>query len=226
MKNLYYSYPTYITQPQNVSDDSKKIDSVQPTTIKNLDSISYPNLDDYEYNSSNRSKSSSPSPKINNDLSTNNSLNGKHSGNNNSFSGSHPSPLLPINVDRSTKPKSSASNIPNGPANHSHGNIPSGAMMNGLAKTSKVDPADLKREAVNAALDDIIKSSKEVSKVEEKLSELRSQAQTCSLDEAMAVLLKNKEEEVAELTNLLKNKDENFVSIYSTQFLLQRSVSH
>lgn len=242
---MYYSYPTLMTHPQNmVSDiglyeengDGAVNGNLSKKEIKSLDSISYPAFPDDDETTSNNKPlnnidtsrpASTPSQKLNNLSGP--TFNNKYSGNNNSI----PVPPTSATIDRSTKPKSASATTTNVPNNNiyvptQHRNGPNNGTMsssiaepreNGISsRSANGDATDVQVAALNAALDNVIISSKDLKVKEQELEEIMNNSTREYNDNSLREKLKLKEDEIERLQKVVKSQDANLVRYLKSKF--------
>lgn len=213
IRNLYYSYPTLINHPQNTSSDLDKLEESGGKSTVNgtgaslsskLNSISYPSWDDEGQNvvTTTTRPSSTPTP--------------KYSGSNNSI----PQPPSSATIDRSNKPKTTpftngGTKLPPPMPNPTIVPVHNGPKKSVESKVNGVGHGDTSSyqertaEALNAVLDSVITSSKELKAKEEEFDGI---LQSSGESDALKVKVAQKEAEIAELQSQVKRLDSSLAS--------------
>ncbi|CAL8109144.1 unnamed protein product [Orchesella dallaii] len=200
MKNMYYTYPNLLTNPQtNVNATNKQNGSNGDVDLRKLELISYPDLEDA--NVAPKSYKPVDGPEINS-ISLNNAEHDKNLFANSSYPNINDVPTVGgVHVDRSTKPsRANLQKVPNGSASVA----PSATSISTIETPDKTDT---KIKEYSAALDAVIESTNETIKSEKEAKALRELADK-ELDAELQNKLKAKEVETDSLRMQLDARNE------------------
>ncbi|ODN00955.1 Ubiquitin carboxyl-terminal hydrolase 8 [Orchesella cincta] len=207
MKNMYYTYPNLLTNPQTNVNATTKQNGSTDVDLRKLESISYPDLEDTTVTP----KSYKPldGPETNN-ISLSNFEHDRISSAPSSYPNINDVPKIGgVHVDRSTKPsRLSSQKVPNGPATV--------ASTIAISTNESTDKTDIKVKEYSEALDAVIESTNETIKREKEAKALRELAAAKEeLDTEMENKLKAKEVEAESLRTLLDTRNEQLSQMKS-----------